>query len=115
MLTVKYKVLGVVVGLSSEAQIVNKNDDESKLQISEENGNIVFNSSSGGVSYNNRKEKSINYVLDKDDGIQIELENVFVVGSGTNANNIMYLVGSNTTAFDSWPGSYSDHFVIVTK
>ncbi len=112
-ITIKSKVLGLVVGLSCVENIVGKTSDVYNINYNATNEIITFNAENRGVQF----MESVNDVMLKDvageqDDVVFNFENVNVLDITGNKPYVMYLVGAVVPSFDSW-SVYSGEYLLV--
>ena len=133
-ITVKSKVLGLVVGLSYEKYANNnepiftveniiaktdKNDTTTTDTIDDtynihlDSDKIVFNSDTiQGVTYKDKVDNVELLKIDEENSVVYNFANVNVLTMSTGKNYVMYLVGAKATSFDSW-ASYTSVYLLV--
>ena len=108
--TVKSKVLGLVVGLSYKNSIINKDAEKMEIEIGE-SGNIIFNHDKFNETLGNEE-----YILKdepgEDNDVKVKLSSVNIFNLKLGKNYVMYIIGSTVTSFDSW-SSYSDEYILI--
>jgi len=119
-ITVKSKVLGLVIGLSNNSNIVEK-PNTTTYNITLDSQKITFNSLTT-EDYANQKLPSVTYEAEKADVELYRLnatnvilhtfKNINVLTMGAGGNFVMYLVGGEATSFDSWT-TYSEEYILV--
>ncbi len=113
LIIVKQKVLGLVVGLSYDNNIVSKTSNKYNINLGSEK--ITFNAS----SVNNKiefKDKLENVVLQNstkpEDVVKFSFDNVNILNYNVKEPTLLYLVGATTNSFDSW-GNYSNEYLLL--
>ena len=109
VITVKGKVLGMVVGLSYKAYAMtdlNGNEVE-EFNINYSDSKITFNSSSKlGVEYGVEEKE-----LSLQEGVKFKFNNYNFIKMDLPTVKLMYIIGSTVTSFDTW-SSYSDEYLL---
>ena len=107
-ITTEVRVLGLVVGLAYNAQIVEKNTAKYKINLTDEK--ILFNSAETiSVQY---QEKNDVVLKEGTDEVKYNFGDVNVLTLSSGKNYVMYLVGAIATSFDSWT-EYSNEYLLV--
>ena len=123
-ITVKNKVLGLIVGLSYK----NLADD---LTISfDDIGNIIFNFTNTEEFENKIEQRTLTdgqnddgtdrgiilrKGLEEKDNVRLIMVDVRVVDFDVEIPTVLYLTGSIVNSFDSWSSSYSEDYVVFIK
>ncbi len=125
--TIKNKVLGMVVGLSCDQYIINVVDN--KMMINVEKTKITFNAeTSAGIAERKLNDAATTdddagfifllkegLTVDKNVTAMVESDNTIDLEDVSTQNGlvyVMYVVGSTVNSFDSWL-SYSKEYVII--
>jgi len=106
-ITIKSRVLGLVVGLSYQSSIMNKNGQDFMIELTIDE--IIFNGEKENVDFNS----TLNDVgLNEDSSVTFDFENVNTLNCSIGRSYVMYILGSQVASFDAW-ASYSNEYILV--
>lgn len=126
--TVRSKVLGLVVGLSYQDSIINKNVDGIYNITFDDKKNITFNATNPALTYVCSRHDGTQGTPDvaddipltatlkqgatPDNTVMFDFIDVNVLNMSAGKDYVIYLIGSTTLAFDSW-SFYSNEYILV--